>query len=56
MKVVHYRLRGSVLLLLALIYLHLKTGSFSLLDFQREITEAARWLRHPSSRRSAPRC
>jgi NADH-quinone oxidoreductase subunit M len=30
-----YTFLGSVLLLLALIYLHLKTGSFSLLDFQR---------------------
>jgi NADH-quinone oxidoreductase subunit M len=30
-----YTFLGSVLLLVALIYLHLKTGSFSLLDFQR---------------------
>lgn len=41
-----YTFLGSVLLLVALIYLHLKTGSFSLLDFQRVGLDLAtqKWL------------
>ena len=41
-----YTFLGSVLLLVALIYLHLKTGSFSLLDFQRVGVDLAtqKWL------------
>ncbi len=34
-----YTFLGSVLLLLAVIYLHLKTGSFSLLDFHRVVLD-----------------